>query len=86
MAMVICGNFRHLVARLNFSKLRARATNFTIGAVTLTAIAVAFAGFLGFRKIHAVAQRGPLRIVFEGSASGLPRAAASTSTAFRSAR
>jgi len=51
--------------------MRARATNFTIGAVTLTAIFVAFAGFLGFRKIHAVAQRGPLRIVFEGSASGL---------------
>jgi phospholipid/cholesterol/gamma-HCH transport system substrate-binding protein len=51
--------------------MRARATNFTIGAVTLTAIAVAFAGFLGFRKIHAVAQRGPLRIVFEGSAAGL---------------
>jgi len=42
-----------------------------IGAVTLTAIAVAFAGFLGFRKIHAIAQRGPLRIVFEGSAAGL---------------
>lgn len=51
--------------------MRARATNFTIGAVTLTAIAVAFAGFLGFRKIHAVAQRGPLRVVFEGSAAGL---------------
>jgi phospholipid/cholesterol/gamma-HCH transport system substrate-binding protein len=48
-----------------------RATNFTIGAVTLAAIAVAFAGFLGFRKIHAVAQRGPLRVVFEGSAAGL---------------
>src|SRR5271156_5169409 len=51
--------------------MRARATNFAIGAVTLTAIAVAFTGFLGFRKIHAVAQRGPLRIVFEGSAAGL---------------
>ena len=48
----------------------ARATNLMIGAVTLTAIAVGFVGFLGFRKIHAV-QRGPLRIVFEGSATGL---------------
>jgi phospholipid/cholesterol/gamma-HCH transport system substrate-binding protein len=44
-----------------------------IGAVTLTAIAVAFVGFLGFRKIHAVAQRGPLRVVFEGSAAGLAK-------------
>ena len=51
--------------------MRARATNFTIGAATLAVIAVAFAGFLGVRKIHAVAQRGPLRVVFEGSAAGL---------------
>jgi phospholipid/cholesterol/gamma-HCH transport system substrate-binding protein len=51
--------------------MAARASNVVIGAVTLTAIAVAFAGFLGFRKIHALAQRGPLRIVFEGSAAGL---------------
>ena len=50
--------------------MKARASNVVIGAVTLTAIAVAFVGFLGFRKIHAVAQRGPLRIVFEGSAAG----------------
>ena len=51
--------------------MKARASNVAIGAVTLTAIAVAFTGFLGFRKIHAVAQRGPLRVVFEGSAAGL---------------
>src|ERR1700760_3117278 len=70
MATMICGNFRPRYT-VEFPEMRARATNFTIGAVTLTAIAVAFAGFLGFRKIHAVAQRGPLRIVFEGSASGL---------------
>ena len=56
--------------------MRARATNFTIGAATLAVIAVAFAGFLGFRKIHAVAQRGPLRIVFEGSAAVWAKAAA----------
>ena len=36
-------------------------SNFVIGATTLTVIAVAFVGFLGFRKIHAVQQRGPLR-------------------------
>src|ERR1700760_1661119 len=51
----------------------ARATNLTIGTVTLVAIAVGFVGFLGFRKIHAVQQRRPLRIVFEGSATGLAK-------------
>src|ERR1700744_613968 len=51
----------------------ARATTLTIGTVTLVAIAVGFVGFLGFRKIHAVHQRGPLRIVFEGSAAGLAK-------------
>lgn len=42
-----------------------------IGSTTLAVIAVAFVGVLGFRKIHAIQQQGPLRIVFEGSASGL---------------
>ena len=42
-----------------------------IGAVALAVITVALVGFLGIRKIHSVQQRGPLRIVFEGSASGL---------------
>ena len=51
----------------------ARATNLMIGTVTLTVIAVGLVGFLGFRKIHAVQQRGPLRIVFEGSATGLAK-------------
>ena len=49
----------------------ARATHLMIGTVTLAAIAVGLMGFLGFRKIHAVQQRGPLRLVFEGSAAGL---------------
>ena len=44
-----------------------------IGTVTLAAIAVGLTGFLGYRKIHAVQQRGPLRIVFEGSATGLAK-------------
>ncbi|MBU6456752.1 MAG: MCE family protein [Bradyrhizobium sp.] len=51
----------------------ARATNLMIGTVTLTAIAAGFAGLLGFREIHALRQRSPLRIVFEGSATGLAR-------------
>jgi phospholipid/cholesterol/gamma-HCH transport system substrate-binding protein len=42
-----------------------------IGSTTLAVIAAAFVGFLGYQKIHGIQQRGPLRIVFEGSASGL---------------
>jgi phospholipid/cholesterol/gamma-HCH transport system substrate-binding protein len=51
--------------------MKARASNLTIGSTTLAVIAVAFVGFLGFRKIHSIQAQGPLRIVFEGSASGL---------------
>ena len=46
-------------------------SNLMIGTTTLAVIAAAFVGLLGFRKIHSIAQQGPLRIVFEGSASGL---------------
>src|SRR5271170_5595213 len=48
-----------------------RATNLMIGTTTLAVVAAAFAGFLAFQKIRAVNQRSPLRIVFNGSASGL---------------
>ena len=48
-----------------------KASNLMIGTTTLAVIAAAFIGLLGFRKIHGMQQRGPLRIVFEGSASGL---------------
>jgi len=51
--------------------MKARASNLMIGTTTLAVIAAAFIGVLGFRKIHGIQQRGPLRIVFEGSASGL---------------
>ena len=51
--------------------MKARASNLVIGSMTLAVIAAAFAGVLGYRKIHGIAQRGQLRIVFEGSASGL---------------
>jgi phospholipid/cholesterol/gamma-HCH transport system substrate-binding protein len=51
--------------------MNARASNLMIGSTTLAVIAAAFIGLLGFRKIHSIQQRGPLRIVFEGSASGL---------------
>ncbi len=51
--------------------MKARASNLMIGTTTLAVITAAFVGLLGFRKIHSVQQQGPLRIVFEGSASGL---------------
>ena len=46
-------------------------SNLMIGTTTLAVIAAAFAGLLGYEKIHALRQQTPLRIVFEGSASGL---------------
>jgi phospholipid/cholesterol/gamma-HCH transport system substrate-binding protein len=51
--------------------MKARASNLVIGTSTLLLLAAALIGFLGFQKIHRTQQRGPLRIVFEGSASGL---------------
>jgi phospholipid/cholesterol/gamma-HCH transport system substrate-binding protein len=51
--------------------MKARASNLMIGSAAITAIAVALVGFLGLQKLHSLRQRGPLRIVFEGSASGL---------------
>jgi phospholipid/cholesterol/gamma-HCH transport system substrate-binding protein len=57
--------------RLPDVAMRARASNLMIGSTTLAVIAVAFVGLLGFRKIQSIRQQGPLRIVFEGSASGL---------------
>jgi len=44
-----------------------------IGSITLAVIAVALIGLLGIRKIRSVQAQGPMRIVFEGSASGLSK-------------
>ena len=51
--------------------MKTRASNLMIGSATLAVIAAAFAGFLAFQKIHGIGQQTPLRIVFEGSATGL---------------
>ena len=53
--------------------MRARTSNLMIGSITLAAIAVALIGMLGIRKIRSVQAQGPMRIVFEGSASGLSK-------------
>jgi phospholipid/cholesterol/gamma-HCH transport system substrate-binding protein len=50
-----------------------RASNLVIGGTTLAAIALAFAGMLTMQKLRSAQQRGPIRIVFDGSASGLRR-------------
>jgi phospholipid/cholesterol/gamma-HCH transport system substrate-binding protein len=50
-----------------------RATNLVIGTTTLALIGAAFTGLLVYQKVHAVRNQGPLRIVFNGSASGLRR-------------
>ncbi len=50
-----------------------RATNLMIGGTTLTVIAAALVGVLAFQKIRIAHARSPLRIVFNGSASGLRR-------------
>ena len=51
--------------------MKTQPSNLIIGSATLAVIAAAFVGLLGFKKIHGIRQQGPLRIVFEGSASGL---------------
>jgi len=51
--------------------MRVRASNLMIGSTTLAVLAAAFVGLLAFQKIKALRQQSPLRVVFEGSASGL---------------
>jgi phospholipid/cholesterol/gamma-HCH transport system substrate-binding protein len=48
-----------------------RTTNLVIGTTTLAVFAAAFSGLLAFQKVRAVRNQSPLRIVFDGSASGL---------------
>jgi phospholipid/cholesterol/gamma-HCH transport system substrate-binding protein len=50
-----------------------RATNLVIGTTTLAVIAAGFVGVLAMQKIHGMRNQSPLRIVFNGSASGLRR-------------
>ena len=58
--------------------MKTPASNLMIGVSTLAVIAVAFVVLVGYRTIHGVQSRGPLRIVFEGSASGLLQGGAVT--------
>jgi phospholipid/cholesterol/gamma-HCH transport system substrate-binding protein len=51
--------------------METRANYVLIGAFTLAVIAAAFGFVLWFQSLHATKQRSPIRIVFEGPASGL---------------
>ncbi len=51
--------------------MKSRMTNLMIGYLTLALIVGSFGGVLGYRKFVSAKQRIPLRVVFEGSASGL---------------
>ena len=48
-----------------------RVTNLLIGTTTVAVIAAAVIGMLSVQKLRSAHQRSPLRIVFDGSASGL---------------
>ena len=51
--------------------MKPRMSHLMIGTLTLAVIAGSFAGLLGYRKFVSTKQRIPLRVIFEGSASGL---------------
>src|SRR5262244_3194387 len=48
-----------------------RATNLVIGTATLAVLAAGFVGMLAVQKVRTVRNQSPIRIVFDGSASGL---------------
>ncbi len=48
-----------------------RATNLVIGTATLAVLAASFVGMLAVQKVRTVRNQSPIRIVFDGSASGL---------------
>src|SRR5437868_4091583 len=51
--------------------METRANFVLIGIFTLAVIAAAFGFVLWFQNLHSTTQRTPLRIIFEGAASGL---------------
>ena len=51
--------------------MNVRASNVMIGTTALAVIVATFFGLLAARKLHAIAQRSQMRIVFDGAASGL---------------
>src|SRR3954453_8103168 len=59
------------VGNCGFSRMKSRMSDVMIGSLTLALVAGGFAAVLGYQKFAATKQRVPLRVIFEGSASGL---------------
>ena len=55
-----------------------RASNLMVGTIMLAVLGAGFGGMLAFQKIKGARNQNPLRIVFNGSASGLRRGGAVT--------
>jgi phospholipid/cholesterol/gamma-HCH transport system substrate-binding protein len=53
-----------------------RATNLVIGTTTLAVLAAGLIGMLVVQKVRAIRNQSPIRIVFDGSASGLRKGGA----------
>ena len=53
--------------------MKPRASSLMIGSLTLALIAGGFGAFLGIRKYTGIQGQVPLRVIFEGSASGLSK-------------
>src|SRR5471032_3650706 len=51
--------------------MKARTSNLMIGSLTLALIAGSLGAILGYQKFAGTKQRIPLRVIFDGSASGL---------------
>jgi phospholipid/cholesterol/gamma-HCH transport system substrate-binding protein len=51
--------------------MRSRTSSLTIGSLTLALIAGGFIAFMSYKKLAGTQQQGPLRVIFDGSASGL---------------
>jgi phospholipid/cholesterol/gamma-HCH transport system substrate-binding protein len=51
--------------------MKSRASSLMIGSLTLALIAGSFGVFLGVKKLAGIRGQVPLRVIFEGSASGL---------------
>src|SRR3954451_5455317 len=59
------------VGNCGYFKMKSRMSDVMIGSLMLALIAGGFAAVLGYQKFAATKQRVPLRVIFEGSASGL---------------
>ena len=74
--MAVTTSRKSAISQANLKELpdfsmKARISHLMIGSLTLALIAGSLGGMLGYRKFVSTKQRIPLRVIFEGSASGL---------------